>query len=296
MKTTFKNAVSISFIMERKFFGISLIFISIILFIFSLFSVKITGAITGFNLKNSFLIILVFVFFFLGLLILISLEKRILNYAKTIVLAGAINSGASQKAGPVNERPQENKNEKKIENIKNVKPLSSWKTTQGKFERTYRWDGILDKVEKKYDIPQGLLKGLAMRESYGDPLRLNESDDGGAGLFMFQPGTAQEYGLKVYGSSKKTTKDTIHGKELKKLIKKNNYDYKKMAQIDERFDVKKSSDVAGAYLKKKYKKYNSWDKALSAYNLGRSAKNPLKTEHVKKVRRYQNYYNKRDKN
>src|SRR3989344_4726976 len=94
-------------------------------------------------------------------------------------------------------------------------------TTEGKFERTYRWDKILDEIEEKHQIEKGLLKALGMRESYGDPLRLNESGDGGAGLFMFQPGTAEYCGLQVYGNSNKMGVDKSHGKELKKLIKEN---------------------------------------------------------------------------
>jgi len=169
-------------------------------------------------------------------------------------------------------------------------------TTEGKFQRTYRWDKILDEREEKYKIEKGLLKALAMRESYGDPLRLNESGDGGAGLFMFQPGTAEYCGLDVYGNSDKMGVDKSHGKELKELIKENRNNYEKMAKIDERFDVYKSSDAAAKFLKQLYKKHDSWDKALSAYNRGQPARNPNATNHIKFIRKYQNYYNKRDRN
>src|SRR3989338_6729370 len=156
-----------------------------------------------------------------------------------------------------------NSSNEEQENKKNIISItSSDKTTQGKFKRTYRWDKILDEREEKYKIEKGLLKALAMRESLGDPLRLNESGDGGAGLYMFQPGTAIYCGLEVYGNSNKMGVDKFHGRELKKL----------------------------------YKRHNSWNKALSAYNRGQPAKNPDKTDHVKFIRQYQNYYNKRDKN
>lgn len=220
--------------------------------------------------------------------------KNLINKFKLglagIVLAGGM-YGIYNLKNSSKEEQKENSEDKKIIFI-----TASDKTTQGKYERTYRWDKILDEREEKYKIEKGLLKALAMRESYGDPLRLNESGDGGAGLYMFQPGTAKYCGLDVYGNSNKMAVDKSHGKELKKLIRKNKNNYEKMAKIDERFDVNKSSDAAAKFLKQLYKKHKSWDKALSAYNRGQPARNPEATAHVKSIREYQNYYNKRDKN
>ena len=136
-----------------------------------------------------------------------------------------------------------------------------------------------------------------MRESYGDPLRLNEAGDGGVGLFMFQPGTAKYYGLDIYGNSNKTAVDKKHGKKLKEIVKKNKNDYEKLAKIDERFDVDKSSEAAAKFLKQLYNGNDySWDKALSAYNRGTPARNSSSTAHVKFIRNYQDYYNSRDNN
>ena len=191
-----------------------------------------------------------------------------------------------------------NNNSKEEQENKKIIPITSpdW-TTKGKYERTYRWDKILDEKEEKYKIEKGLLKALAMRESYGDPLRLNETGDGGAGLFMFQPGTAKAYGLNIYGNSNIMSIDRKHGKKLKKLVNENNYNYGKLAKIDERFDVNKSSDAAAKFLKQLYKKNDySWEKALSAYNRGTPARNPSLTAHVKFIRNYQDYYNSKDKN
>ena len=206
-----------------------------------------------------------------------------------ILISGVILAGTYGIYNLKNSSNEEQENKKNIISI-----TSSDKTIEGKFKRTYRWDKILDEREEKYKIEKGLLKALAMRESYGDPLRLNESGDGGAGLFMFQPGTAEYCGLQVYGNSNKMGVDKSHGKELKKLIKENKNNYEKMAKIDERFDVYKSSDAAAKFLKQLYNKHGSWDKALSAYNRGRPARNPDKTAHVKFIREYQGYYNKRD--
>jgi len=273
---------------KRKVFGLVLVSISIFLSLANIFSVKITGAVVGINIASSLLTIITFVFFFGGLLFLSSLEKKL---AALAISAGIVVGGIGYKIHSDRDKQY----------IEDTKITSSWKTTQGKFERTYRWDDVLDKVEKKYNIPKGILKGLAMRESYGDPLRLNEGKDGGAGLFMFQPRTAKLYGLKIYGSSNKSGADYKHGAELRKLIAKNKNDYTKMGKIDERFDIEKAANAAGRYLRDDYNRYRSWnrklswDKALSAYNQGRPAPNPKDTKHVQAVREYQKYYKKRDK-
>jgi hypothetical protein len=253
-------------ISRRKIIGLAFIFISMILALANILSIKLTGAVVGIKIGSSCIIILTIVFFVMGLLFLSNLEKKI---AAGIIAAGITVSGMSQITAPY------------------------W-TKEGRFQRTYRWDKILKNTETKYKIPKGLLKGLAMRESYGDPLRLNSGGDGGAGLFMFAPGTAEAYGLKVIGSSKNTGVDKENGKELKKLVAINKNNYKNVAKIDERFDVKKSAKAAAHYIKDEYNKYGSWNKSLSAYNQGKPAPNPEKTEHVSKVIEYQKYYNYRE--
>jgi hypothetical protein len=270
--------------MEEKILGVVLMIISMIFSLADIFLFNITGAVIGAGMKSSLLIVLSLVFFFLGLLFLSRIGKGLV----ALVLAGATVVGGAGVSHKINLN-REN------QYLTDTKVTASYKTNKGKFQRTYRWDETLDIIEDKYNIPKGTLKGLIMRESYGDPLRLNEGADGGAGLFMFQPRTAKAYGLKIYGSSDRSSADYKHGAELKKLIKKNNYNYEKMAKIDERFDIIKSSDAAARFLNDLYKKYGSWDKALSAYNQGKPAPNPENTEHVKKTWEYRDYYNQRDK-
>lgn len=202
-----------------------------------------------------------------------------------IILAGGIYGIYNLK----NSSKEEQKNKKII-------PITSpdW-TIKGAFQRTYRWDDILDKIEKEHGIERGLIKALAMQEGRGDPLRLNSSGDGGAGMYQFQPGTAKYCGLNIYGNSDVMSIDRNHGKKLKELIKKHKNNYSELAKIDERFDVYKSSDAAGKFLSKLFNKHKSWDKALSAYNRGQPARNCSSTAHVKNIRSYQEYYNKRDK-
>lgn len=167
---------------------------------------------------------------------------------------------------------------------------SDMRSVHGRYLRTYRWHNILSSAERKHGIEQGILAGLVMRESYGNPLELNSSDDGGAGLMMFQPGTALDYGLKVFGGSKAHGVDRNHGRRLRRLVEDKKWDYEALSSLDERFDVVKSSEAAARFLKELHNRHKSWDAALSAYNRGQPAKDPKDTEHVRNVRAFQRYY------
>jgi hypothetical protein len=278
--------------------GTGLIILSIIISIFSL-SLKITGAVTGANQVSSFLGILTLIFFFVGLFIL-GIKKKTLEGIATAGLVGAMIIGGHGLKKAEDKYYGREKSKAKVENVvaskDEIRIDAPFKTIKGRFQRTYRWDDILDKTENKYGIPRGLLKGLIMQESYGDPTKLNEGNDGGAGLFMFMPGTAQELGLKVYEDSNRVSADTEYGKRLKELVKEQDSDYGKLAKIDERFHPEKAADAAGKFLKKLYEKHGSWEKAISAYNRGSTnvAKNPLNQPHVQKVLEFQDYYNKHD--
>ncbi len=61
---------------------------------------------------------------------------------------------------------------------------------------------------------------------------------GAAGFWQLMPSVARSYGLIVDGA------------------------------IDERYNLEKSTDVAIAYLKKSYKKFQSWSLAAASYNMG----------------------------
>lgn len=266
---------------------------SMILSIGNIVSSKVTGAAIGSGLESSVFTVLTFMFFVMGLIFMSNLEKRTSNWVKAAAIAGSVAVAGIPGYIPRNESG-ENKIERVVEIDDNVNIVHPYETTQGKFERTYRWDRTIDGIEEKYEIPSGKLKALIMRESGGDPLKLNDSNDGGVGLAMFQPGTARDMGLKVYGNSNTSGVDKKHGEEMRRLVKEYNHNYEELSQIDERFDVEKSAEAAAKYLKKNYLKYGSWDKALSAYNQGRPAPNASETKHVKAVNKYEKYYNERD--
>lgn len=66
---------------------------------------------------------------------------------------------------------------------------------------------------------------------------------GATGFWQFMSGTAPGYGLKV------------------------------TSEIDERYDLVKSTDAASAYLKSAYKKFGSWTAAAASYNMGQGGYN-----------------------
>lgn len=158
-------------------------------------------------------------------------------------------------------------------------------------ENVQHWDTLITKIEQKYDIQQGLLAGLVMRESYANPIQLNRSNDGGAGIGQFQPGTAQELGLRTYDSSKNTGRDTKHGKKLKELVQEKDSTYSALVQEDERFDIEKALEATAQYLVKQKNRFGSWNRAIDAYNTGNNLSYQWKTPHIQGVRNNQLKYN-----
>lgn len=215
-------------------------------------------------------------------------------------------------------KKEEKKLEEKVETKCDISQIPEYDiySIEGRYYRTCRWAEQIEEAEEKYEIPKGLLAGLIMHESMGNPLMLNLGKnggpgDGGAGLMMFQPGTAIAYDLKVYGKSKKTGRDLEHGKDLRELVKKHKADYDFLLKQDDRFNPDKAINAGGKYLHDLKKKYHTWDKATLAYNQGnpyKIVKQPKKIvkgknkkkgkvkklkpklDFVKEVKKYQQFY------
>lgn len=133
----------------------------------------------------------------------------------------------------------------------------------GMILRVLRFKNITDAVEKKYRLPENLLSAMIMHESGGIDLLPNSSDDGGIGLIHMQPLLANQFGLKTYKGCKKLVCKK-HGKELRKLIKKEHLNRKKIIKKDERFHPILNIDAAA--------------RMLVYYRSGKQTKNsPLKT-------------------
>lgn len=185
-----------------------------------------------------------------------------------------------------------NKNETNASLVKII--TNDRRAKEGRFDRTFRWDEAIDKLEAKYEIEKGIIAGTIMQESYGNPVQLPRNHDAGAGLMMFQPGTAQHYGLKVLDNCKFTGADSNHGKKLKRIADSLKYNYGELSKIDERFHPKKSIEAGAKFLKDLYERYDDWDKVISAYNSGTPEENYKETNHVKMVREFQDFYNQND--
>lgn len=98
-----------------------------------------------------------------------------------------------------------------------------------------RYFQIIEPILKKEGVPEDF-KYLAVIESNLNPLA--SSPVGAIGLWQFMEGTALEFGMEVD------------------------------KQVDERYNIEKSTRAAAAYLKKAYQKFGSWTMAAASYNAG----------------------------
>lgn len=96
---------------------------------------------------------------------------------------------------------------------------------------------IIEPILKAHDIPDDF-KYLAVIESRLDPQVVSPA--GAVGVWQIMKNTAKELGLEV-----------------------NN-------EVDERYNIEKSTEAAAAYLKKAYDKFGSWTLAAASYNAGSS--------------------------
>lgn len=101
-------------------------------------------------------------------------------------------------------------------------------------KRANRWFPVIEPILKEEGVPDDF-KYLAVIESGLDNV---VSPAGATGYWQLLRDTGREYGLEI-----------------------NN-------EIDERYDVEKSTHAACKYLKSAYKKYGSWTMAAASYNIG----------------------------
>lgn len=98
----------------------------------------------------------------------------------------------------------------------------------------HRYFPIIDSILKANDLHTDF-KYLALAES---GLRVNISPKGAAGFWQFLETTAKEYKMTVN------------------------------EQVDQRYDLIKSTEAACKYLKNAYARFNSWTMVAASYNLG----------------------------
>lgn len=101
-------------------------------------------------------------------------------------------------------------------------------------KRANRWFPLIESILQREGVPDDM-KYLALVESNFTNV---VSPAGAAGYWQFMKETGQNHGLEVNG------------------------------EVDERYNVEKSTVAACKYLKTAYKKYGSWALASASYNLG----------------------------
>lgn len=102
-------------------------------------------------------------------------------------------------------------------------------------KRANRWFPVMAPILKKNGVPADLIY-LAAIESTLNPRAVSGAKAGG--MWQFMPATGKEYGLEVNDD------------------------------VDERFDVEKSTEAACRYLKNAYAKYGNWESVTASYNGG----------------------------
>ncbi len=103
-------------------------------------------------------------------------------------------------------------------------------------KRANRWFPIISEILKKNNIPDDF-KYLALIES---GFTLNVSPKGAAGFWQFMPATATSYGLII------------------------NED------VDERYNVVKSTEAACKYFKEAYTQFKNWTLVAASFNMGQA--------------------------
>jgi membrane-bound lytic murein transglycosylase D len=137
-------------------------------------------------------------------------------------------SFAEEKVPQNNFQIKENLEKEFIEN-------KSWKSTsQLLFNKSQKWFPIIERILKDEKVPDDF-KYIAMIESH---LSNIVSPMGAAGFWQLMPNTARNYGL---------------------IVDEN---------IDERFDVEKSTRAACKHFKDGYKVFKNWTLSAAAYNVG----------------------------
>ena len=168
---------------------------------------------------------------------------------------------------------------------------------EGKYLKTLKYAADINSAEKEYGIPSGLLAGLVMHESGGNPRAVSRV--GAGGLTQLMPATAKELGAKVwwYGSEDKLpVKSVAYGDSLSALVKMYKKNSKELAKMDERFNPRKNIYEGAEYFRRLYNQLGDWDLALKAYNVGPNHKkfHRINSGYPKTARRYQEYWNGRN--
>jgi membrane-bound lytic murein transglycosylase D len=112
-------------------------------------------------------------------------------------------------------------------------------STQFVLKMANRWFPVIEPILAANGVPDDF-KYLCVAES---ALKNQTSPVGAVGFWQFMPRTAPEYGLEVRD------------------------------EVDERYNVVKSTEAAAKYLKQAFEKFGSWTAAAASYNMGQGGLN-----------------------
>ena len=101
-------------------------------------------------------------------------------------------------------------------------------------KRAGRWFPVIEPILKANNVPEDLKYVAVIESDLGNAI----SPAGATGFWQFMKTTGPEFGLEV------------------------------SEEVDERYDVQKSTEAACKYFKRAYAKFNSWTLAAASYNMG----------------------------
>jgi len=118
-------------------------------------------------------------------------------------------------------------------------------------KRANRYFPVIEKILKKYDIPDDFKYLAAAESEYSNMI----SPAGATGFWQIMQATGLEQGMEIN------------------------------SVVDERYDIEKSTRFACDYFRKSYEKYGNWTLAAASYNGGRAA-----IDEQIEIQKQNNYY------
>lgn len=162
----------------------------------------------------------------------------------------------------------------------------------GRLQRTLRYEPIIDAIETKYSIERGILAGMMMQESYGNPLLPNSGGDGGFGIAHIQCKTARDMGAKTLNPCDMSRyHDPRHGAAITAMLRECGNDLDCISERypqEERAHIIKNLDTAARIVADGKRRHGSWDAGIKVYRGGSSR---ARRTYLSRVNEFQKVWN-----